>query len=260
MLELTVLDAGGTVLGSSSAADEVFLVHDGTYPEDCVLTLSAPAGAVVWIVLDDAVAPALLHLPGGRFSYPVPGPAQADGYSPRAFAGGRHRLQARIARPEEIALRRDLALNPLDHAGSEAFPHAVASVVTRGEAGFAARCAIDGEAANDDHGRWPYTSWGIAEDPNAALTIQFGRPVRIDTVALTLRADFPHDAWWTRASVTFDDGSTEQLTLSKTGARQSFAMTPRTSRQLVLHDLIRAEDPSPFPALTRIEVLGVDKG
>ena len=44
-----------------------------------------------------------------------------------------------------------------------------ANVETRGEAVFAARNAIDGIYENDAHGIWPYQSWGINRDPNAAL-------------------------------------------------------------------------------------------
>ena len=46
-----------------------------------------------------------------------------------------------------------------------------ANVETRGEAVFAARNAIDGIYENDAHGIWPYQSWGINRDPNAALTL-----------------------------------------------------------------------------------------
>ena len=38
---------------------------------------------------------------------------------------------------------------------------------------------------------------------------------------LTLRADFPHDSYWTQATVAFDDGSREVLQLTKTAAPQT---------------------------------------
>ena len=75
---------------------------------------------------------------------------------------------------------------------------------------------------------------------------------------LTLRADFPHDAWWTQATVEFDDGSREVLELKKSAAPQCFAIAPRTVKSLKLFELIKAEDPSPFPALTQIEAWGVE--
>ena len=89
---------------------------------------------------------------------------------------------------------------------------------TRGEAVFAARNAVDGIYENDSHGTWPYQSWGINRDPSAALTIEFGCSVTVDELRLTLRADFPHDSYWTQATVAFDDGSREALQLTKTAA------------------------------------------
>ena len=51
----------------------------------------------------------------------------------------------------------------------------------------------------------------------------------------------------------FDDGSHEVLELKKSAAPQCFAIAPRTVKSLKLFELIKAEDPSPFPALTQIE-------
>ena len=127
---------------------------------------------------------------------------------------------------------------------------------TRGEAVFAARNAVDGVYENDAHGTWPYQSWGINRDPNAALTLDFGRAVIVDELRLTLRADFPHDSYWTQATVAFDDGSREVLQLTKTAAPQTF--TPRTAKSLKLFELKKAEDPSPFPALTQLEAWGTE--
>ena len=129
---------------------------------------------------------------------------------------------------------------------------------TRGEAVFAARNAIDGLYENDAHGTWPYQSWGINRDPNAALTLDFGRTVLLDELRLTLRADFPHDSWWTQATVEFDDGSREVLDLQKTAAPQIFSIESRTVKSLKLFELKKADDPSPFPALTQIEAWGTE--
>lgn len=105
---------------------------------------------------------------------------------------------------------------------------------------------------------WPYQSWGINQDPEATLTLNFGRPVTLDELRLTLRADFPHDSWWIQATVRFSDGSTEVLNLEKTAAPQIFAISPRTVTSLMLCELKKADDPSPFPALTQIEAWGTE--
>ena len=56
----------------------------------------------------------------------------------------------------------------------------------------------------------------------------------------------------------FRSGSREVLELKKSAAPQCFAIAPRTVKSLKLFELIKAEDPSPFPALTQIEAWGVE--
>lgn len=259
MMRLEVSSGSGRILAEASGEGEIFLVHRKAYEPGDRLIFSTTREAHVWLALDDAVAPALVFMRPGRHEVPVPFGDRKKTYSPKSFTGELHRLWLRPARPEELAARRDLALNPWDDPGAAAlFPHASANVETRGEAVFAARNAIDGECANDDHGFWPYTSWGINRDPEAALTLDFGRPVLLDGAALTLRADFPHDAWWRRATLGFSDGSEEILDLRKTGAAQEFGFSPRVVSGAKLHRLVKAEDPSPFPALTRLQLFGVE--
>jgi hypothetical protein len=166
-----------------------------------------------------------------------------------------------MARREEIAARKNLALNPwAAHRFDGAFPFASANVETRGEAVFAARNAIDGYKANDSHGGWPYTSWGINRDPKAALRVDFGRLVELDEAVLYLRADFPHDAWWKEGTLHFSDGSQVMVKLEKTAAGQSFSFPPRKVEWVVLDSLVKADDPSPFPALTQLELWGSECG
>ena len=163
------------------------------------------------------------------------------------------------ALPEEIAARRNLAFNCYDEHGDTGFyPHASANVETRGEAVFAARNAIDGIFENSAHGEYPYQSWGINRDPNAALTLDFGREVLLDELRITERADFPHDNYWVKATVEFSDGSTLDIPLVKSAKPQSVAFEPKRVRSLVLKDLIQAEGTSPFPALTQIEAFGTE--
>ena len=80
----------------------------------------------------------------------------------------------------------------------------------------------------------------------------------VDELRLTLRADFPHDSYWAQATVAFDDGSREVLQLTKTAAPQAFAIAPRTIQSLKLFELKKAEDSSPFPALTQLEEWGTE--
>lgn len=256
-LTLKVVDVAGEVRAEAKGVEETYLVYRDSYDEGDQVVVEASEPGYLVLALDDAMSPAIVYIKGGTYALAVPFGSKRVPYSPRAFDGRNHRLCVRKARAEEIAPRRNLALNPWDdHANCSLFPHAKANVETRGEAVFAARNAIDGEKANDDHGFWPYTSWGINRDPEAALTLDFGRPVKIDEIVLYLRADFPHDSWWERASVTFSNGETACLSLIKSGAAQCFPVREQTVEWIKLHSLIKADDPSPFPALTQIEVWG----
>lgn len=258
-LTLKVIDEAGAVRAEASGTDETFLVFFGAYePGDRVVVEASEPGHLV-LQLDDAMAPTSVYLRETSYALTVPFDIRRAPYSPRAFAGDVHRLHVRRARPQEVTQRRNLAFNPFDdHGNATLFPHAQASVETRGESQFAARNAIDGEKANDDHGHWPFTSWGINKDPEASLTVEFGRPVKVDEIVLYLRADFPHDAWWEKASVTLSSGETHSVALIKTGAAQSFTFKEQTVEWVRLHGMIKAEDPSPYPALTQIEVWGSD--
>jgi hypothetical protein len=258
-LTLKIVDAKGDLLAAASGQGEVILVHRRPYREgDCILIESSGNGHVS-VCLDEAVAPAVAYLREPSHRFAVPFGERRRAYSPKAFGGDLHRIRVHAAHADQIAARRNLALNPWDdHLNAALFPHASANVETRGEAVFAARNAIDGERASDNHGFWPYTSWGINRDPQARLKIEFGRAVLVDELLLYLRADFPHDSWWEKASVTFSNGETLRLALQKSAKAQSFTVPPRIVEWIELHDLIKADDPSPFPALTQIEVWGRD--
>ena len=163
------------------------------------------------------------------------------------------------ARPYEINIYRNLAENVNDqHGDVNCYPHASANVETRGEAVFAAKNAIDGVTANHDHGKWPFASWGINQRDDAEIKLEFGREISTDRIVLHIRADFPHDNWWVKGTVEFSDGSSMVLDLEKTDGAQEFTFSEKKISWLVLKDLIKADDPSPFPALTQIEVFGTE--
>lgn len=258
-IHLMIVAADGTRRAEACGDSEVELVYPAAYaPGDRILLRADHAPAHLWLRLDASLDAPLLWLPEGRFDYSLPFGDALKAFAPFAFAGERHFLSARLATRDEIATRRDLALNPFDHAESTAFPHASANAVTRGEALFAARNVIDGLTATGGHGEWPYTSWGINRDPEAALTVAFGRKVLLDEIVLHTRADFPHDAWWERATLAFSDGPDLEIGLTKTGEGQRVRFPGRSTEWVRLHQLIKADDPSPFPALTAIACLGRD--
>lgn len=259
-IKLKILDKNGLTLLTCPAAASVSLVYNNSYkPGDRVALEIGTPGQYCMVQFEDTMPPALVYVQKREINFAIPFGAQAVTYSPKSFAGACHIVRARLASRQEIAARRNLAFNPYDAHGNTGFyPHASANVETRGEAVFAARNAIDGIYENLSHGIWPYQSWGINRDPQAALTVDFGRPVLVDEIRLTLRADFPHDSHWTAATVAFSDGSRETLPLEKSALPQAFPLTPRTVTGLTLCELKKADDPSPFPALTQIEAWGTE--
>ena len=256
---LKVVDVNGQVLAEKSGEDEVVLVYNAEYAEgdQIVLTSSEHDIHVIWQV-DDALGAAMCYVTED-IAYTIPFGEKKKVYSPKTFSGNRHYLYVRAAEEDEISRYRNLALNVADqHDVKGCYPHASANVETRGESVFAAKNAIDGVYANYSHGRWPFESWGINRDPNAEMKVEFGRKVWIDCVKICLRADFPHDSYWTEGTVTFSDGSSEVLKFVKTGRVQTFKIAPREIEWVTFGTLIKADDESPFPALTQIEVYGKD--
>ncbi len=256
MYTIQVLDAAGKVKKSASGPDYVRFLYTKAYEEgDSIAFFSDAEHCVVQV--DQAVPEAPVYLPGKQLTYRIPKGDFALAYPPQAFAGDMHILQIRPVSIDELRAHRNLALNPLDQRFYEGcFPHATANVETRDEPAFFARSVIDGLKFNHSHGNWPFQSWGIGGRDDAQITIHFGRTVRIDEVALTLRADFPHDSWWKHGMLTFSDGQQMTLSFEKTADTQYFPIGEHLVEWVRLSDLKKAKDLSPFPALTEWEVFG----
>jgi hypothetical protein len=260
-LRLKVLYASGhTLTISHPCGDGIGAVHAMEYRDgDRIVIDHGGEKGLYWMQLDEALGQALVYFTDDEFSYPIPMGDKRVCFSPKAFSGSRHVLHVRPATEAEAKAYRNVAFNPYDNHGITGFyPHAHANVETRNEMTFAARNAIDGIFENGSHGEYPYSSWGINRDPNACLTVDFGRSVTVDLIRLTLRADFPHDSWWTEATVTFSDSSSLVLPLKKTPLPQPFPFEAKTVSSLQLDRLVKADDGSPFPALTQIELFGRD--
>lgn len=256
-LSLKILDREGNTLAVASGEDFVDLVYAACYAEGDVIELQTSEKNIHinWLV-DDALQASFVYVTD-TVKYDIPFGEARISYSPKAFSGNRHYLYAEVATPEEVSLYRNLALNPSDqHKDVPCFPHASANVETRGESVFAAKNAIDGVRANLSHGEWPYESWGINRREDAVMMLEFGRPVCVDRMVFYTRSDFPHDNYWTQLTVEFSDGSTETVPLIKTSRAQEYRFSKRVIEHLILRDLIKSDEPSPFPALTQIEVYG----
>ena len=256
-LKLFVKDKNGAVLSESTGQEQISLVHKEEYQEGDAIMFECERAGFYEVQFEDTMPVTIVYVDKhAEFTIPF-GTMPRVCYSPRAFSGPMHLITAREANPDFVSARRNLALNPYDQSGSTSmYPRAAANVVTRGEALFAARNAIDGIFTNTDHSFYPYQSWGINRDPNAQLKVEFGIPVNLDTVRLTLRADFPHDSHWTHASLEFSDGSVEHVALSKSPHPQSFPVDKKNITWVMLKDMKKADDDSPFPALRQMEAWG----
>lgn len=239
--------------GSAYLGSRFFELQEG----DSIQIETESSGTYVVVRFDETLLPSLVYIKDKIMTYPIPTEAKALlAYRDGAFKGEQHLFTVRYATEEEISRYQNLALNTHDqNAFNGSYPHASANVETRNDSTFFASNAIDGVLANDDHGNYPYQSWGINKDPNAELTLEFGREVEIDSLGIVLRADFPHDSWWKQVTFEFSDGSEVTLDLDKTDQLQKFTVEPRIISWLKFKNLIKGDDVD-FPALTQLEVYG----
>jgi hypothetical protein len=259
--QLSIHAKTGECRSQSEWGGQSILVYRDVYRPGDYIVLKTDAARQFWeIRLEDSMLPAIVFLEDKILRFDIPFEDNKIPYSPKSFSGGLHMLTARPADEHMIYMRRNLALNPYDNSNiAGVFPHASANIETRGEAVFAARNTIDGVYANSFHGEYPYQSWGIDRNPDAALKIDLGIPCLVDEIRLTLRADFPHDNYWVRANLDFSDGSIETVDLVKNALPQDFRFPEKNVQWVILNKLIQSDEPSPFPALTQFEIWGTVK-
>lgn len=270
-LSLKIIGKQGNMLLTACDDNCVSAVYCAAYQPGDMITLEIGEPNQFCIVqFEDTMPPTIVYVCQQRIVFPVPileSPIPSP-YNPKSFSGNIHVIRARFASPEEIASRRNLALNPYDNTfyGREPFgngkdtgffPHATSNIQPTNP-GFAPRNAIDGVFENVAHLVWPYQAWSNNQKEDGELTIDFGRLVCVDEIRITLRADFPHDSWWTSGDIRFSDKSTEHLTFEKTSKTQVFPIQVHMVTNLTLCNLKKHEDSSLYTALTQIEVWGTE--
>ena len=256
-INVKIINKDGITLADKQGENELNFVYCNAYQEgDCIIINVEQLPEFYYMQLDDAKGSSLVYLTG-PVRYVIPFGEKRVNTSPKVFWGNKHVISIRKAMEEEKQNYRNLSENVWDQHGEvNCYPHASANVETRGESVFAALNAIDGVTVSESHGAWPYESWGINRRDDATWKLEFGRPVDMDKLVVYTRADFPHDNWWEKMSVTFSDGSKEVLKLTKGGEAQVFEIKKDKIEWLELGELIKANDPSPFPALTQLQVYG----
>lgn len=261
MLTLRLKKENKILLERSHPTETYLALKRREYQEGEVIELLVDKeNQFVWVQVDEAIEPSLIYLTKKTWEYPVILDERLRlAYSPKIFTGDRHYLRAWLPTTKEIEAYRNLARNAHDQKeDTNAYPHAFANVETRNDSTFFARNAIDGILANEDHGAYPYQSWGINQRKDAEITINFGREVEVDKLAIVLRGDYPHDSFWTQMTIVFSDGDERILETTNQLDRQYFEIPLKKTSSITLKDLIKHEDESPFPALTQIEVYGRD--
>lgn len=257
MISILVRSAGGAVVASAEHPEEAWLCVDRVYQAGDVIRISGARHLEVRI--DQSLPAGEVFLPDGVMTWMVPSGDHRLAYAPQVFEAPRHIVTARVVSEKELDTIRLLSCNPADLRGdTDFYPHCTANVETRNEACFCARNVIDGIRLNSFHGEWPFQSWGIGAREDAWCCLDLGRTVVAEKMALTLRADFPHDAYWTAGHAVLSDGTDLSFDLQKTADRQWICLGNRKIRWLRLERLVKSNDPSAFPALRQWEVYGKD--
>lgn len=259
MLGLSIRGKDGAVKFHTEDEDQIVAVYEALYEDGDSIRLETTDVNRFYVVrIDDAMDEAFVLITKPQVDFVIPFEEKRVSYNPKSFTGELHYLTFRPARSYEIKAYKNLAKNVMDqHGDTGCYPHTYANVETRGESVFAARNAIDGVLANLSHGKWPYESWGINKQDDAEITLDFGREVDFDRIVLYTRADFPHDNWWVKATFTFSDGTSQVVEMEKSVKPHVFEIEKKGITWIKVSQLIKADDPSPFPALSQIEVYGV---
>ena len=261
MIRLIASDRNNKLIAEAVHADSAMMCVDRVWEEGDRVEITAEPGSHLIVKMDVTLAEGEVYLPDGKMSWPIPRGEHRLAYAPGAFTGERHIITARKMEQHELEAVRDLARNPADLRGdTDFYPHCTANVETRNESVFAARNVIDGLRFNTSHGEWPYESWGIGARTDAWCKIDFGREIVARRMALTLRADFPHDAYWVSGHAVDSDGNEIAFDLKKTGERQWIDLNGRRVRWLRLERMAKGDDLSAFPSLRAWEVYGTDIG
>ncbi len=259
MLSVCLEDASGRSIERAEHETEAMLCFDRSWCEGDRVVIRSGDRKHVTLRIDGCVAESWLYLPRGEAHWTVPWGEHRLAYAPGVFDVKRHTVIVRALQEQEKTVCRDLARNPADLRGdTDFYPHCTANVETRGESVFAARNVIDGYRFNRSHGEWPFESWGIGAREDAWCLLDFGREVIVSEMALTLRADFPHDAYWVSGHVVTSDGTDIPFALEKTAERQRIPLGDRHVRWLRLERMSKSDDPSAFPSLRAWEVFGRD--
>ncbi len=250
------------VTGETSAV----LTWTKSFKKGDKITVTLPEGNhyLAFCLCDGEVSETILYLPKSTFTYTVQNISVSY---PTGMRNTRKALiTARIPSTEELTASRNLACNPADlETLKNVYPHAVTTNVhdksnENNRLQFEARNAIDGFTDNKGHGGWPVQSWGPGSDCDAKDTfkVDFGRDVSLTEIIIYLRADFPHDTYWDSCTVKFSDGTTQELTFTKTSNAQSFKLDAAVVTSSITFTGFHKVAGSDWAAWMEVQAMGSD--
>jgi len=211
----------------------------------------------LYINLFDSISGSYIYAPEKVFKFLIPLKEKGQVFSMSAFSGTTHKINIRSCSQKEWKVSRNIALNPFDNRGSSlSFPHATSNSEYGNQSIYAARNVIDGFKSNQNHGKWPYQSWGPYKSDSIWLKIDFGTVAEVNKVVIVNRAQFDdnHDSAWQYVILEFSDGTSERITLKKTHLAQEIKIKKHKTSFIKFRDL------KPFEvnwcAWTEVEVWG----
>ena len=260
------------ILCKATGKDAVHLVYQPKYKKGDTIVLKNPLEGFFRIRLEDTLEPAIVLIKKGISKYEIPFGVMRAGYSPRAFIGEKHLIEVTRCGEEAYDLR-NIAFNPFDSKGDDPcsngiYPHAYSNVryadsfrnkIFPDKGLFAPRNVIDGITVSESHRLYPHHSWGVNRNPEAELTLEFGAPVNLQEVILTLRSEPGHDTWWESGVLSLHDAGSNRwedqaLTFEGTGEAQHFPMERKGIDQIRFKDLKTSKEG--FTALSGLAVMG----
>ena len=213
-------------------------------------------------IAKDVLDEAIVYLKNSKFSYTIPD--FSGSYPPEMQKSGCV-ISARVPSKDELLEERNIALNPCDLLNAKTvFPHAASNNVYQNNNSpeWLARNAIDGFKQNAGHGTYPLQSWGPDSTVRSGdyYKIDFGREVKISSIVLYIRADFPHDAFWDSCVVELSDGSSLDISgIKETAKKQTFKFDEITTTSLKFTNLHKSSSSrGDWAAWTEVEVYGYE--
>lgn len=204
----------------------VILNLDAKYAQNDTLSVKLPDGEkYLALSLSSRVGESIIYCPNSTFEMKIPNlttvyPNTMDSGQGVAYIA--NTITARLVSEGELTEVHNLARNSYDLSNATTgFPHVTTvGSIKDSKDYYAGRNVIDGFTANKSKGEYPAQSWQPASiDAQTALTIDFGRKVKIDELRITVRrAD--GDSYFTDCILTLSDGSTRKISLTNSAQEQ----------------------------------------